>query len=118
MLNSTRFGTLLPLTPPQADTDILGQANSRTTRRSLEQLLDFSERRTPVGTAVGWTQSRLKECIGIAVRDYKFDVFAAKLIQLCETNDAIDTRFELETSRGRLQAIRSRSGSYSFRFVS
>lgn len=120
MFNATRFGRLLSLTPPKADTDIPRQADSRTIRRStrsLEQLLNCTERKTPLGTDAAWAQLRLKECINIAIRDLKFDVIAAKLVQVYEPNDPNDMRFELETNRGRLQAIRSRSKRYSFRWL-
>lgn len=118
MFNATRSGRLLPPTPSQADRTSPVQADSRTIRRSLEQLLNSSERKVPQGIAAGWAQLRLKECIDIAARDLKLDVIAAKLVQVYEPNDPNDMRFELETIRGRLQAIRSRSRSYSFRWLS
>jgi hypothetical protein len=118
MFGATRFRRLLPPTPPPADTDIRSQADSRTIRRStrsLGQLLNFSDCKASLGTASA--QLRLKECIDIAARNLKFDVIAAKLVQVYEPNDHNDMRFELETRRGRLQAIRSRSSRYSFSYV-
>jgi hypothetical protein len=98
-----------------------GQENAastaKSTRRStrfVELLNSPSPRKTPLGVDTAWAL-KLKDAVNAAVRELHVQVLSAKPI--CNDDDTGDSgimRFELETDRGPILAIRSREGAYSF----
>ena len=88
-------------------------------RRSarLEHLLTAPvSRKTPLGTDTGWA-FKLKDVVDTATRELQLKVHAAKPTQVCEPNDPNDMMFEMDTDKGRLQAVRSRAGVYTFNWL-
>jgi len=94
------------------------QATSKSTRRSTRfvELLNTpsTTRKTPLGVDTAWAL-KLKDAVNAAVRELHVQVLSAKPI--CNEEDAGNSgimRFELETDRGPVEAVRSREGVYAF----
>ena len=88
--------------------------SSRRSTRFVELLNSPSPRKTPLGVDTAWAL-KLKDAVNAAVRELHVQVLSAKPI--CSDTDAGDSgimRFELETDRGQVEAIRNREGIYSF----
>lgn len=73
-------------------------------------------RKTPLGTDTAWAL-KLKDAVDTVVRELHVEVRAAKPMQAFELPDPNDMLFEIETDKGMLQAIRTRSGKFNFRWM-
>jgi len=58
--------------------------------------------------------SRLKNVSEAAIRELKVEVRSARVVEAYDETDRDVALFELETNRGQIRAILSRSGQYSF----
>ena len=73
-------------------------------------------RKTPMGTDTAWAV-KLKAAVDSAARELDVEVHSAKPVCVFDSSDPNDMLFELETERGRVHAIRSRSGAYTFKWM-
>ncbi len=82
---------------------------------TLERLMDEPRisRKTPVGTDTAWAL-KLKTCMDTVARELQIEVRGAKPVHSFSTPDSRDMLFEVDTSRGPLEVIRSRSGEHTF----
>jgi hypothetical protein len=87
------------------------------TARFSELLSAPTSRLTPMGHDTAWAL-KLKAAVDNAVRELNVEVLSAKPVAVFDSSDANDMLFELDTERGRVQAVRSRSGEYTFKWVS
>ena len=85
--------------------------------RFSELLNAPSVRASPLGRDTAWAL-KLKAAVDSAVRELDVEVLSAKPVCVFDSNDPNDMLFELDTERGRVEAVRSRSGEYSFRWIS
>jgi len=95
--------------------------NARRPSRSerLTSFLNSGPRKdTPLGNDTAWAL-KLKDAVASAVRELNVEVHAAKpvLTPPQPATDHTDMVFELDTSRGRLQAVRSRTGTHEFQWL-
>ena len=89
----------------------------KASKSNPERLAHLLETRTgpsaPRKSETGWTK-RLKEVSEAAEKELGVQVRSARLIHVYEHTDRDAALFELESDRGMLQAILSRSGEFSF----
>lgn len=57
---------------------------------------------------------KLKQVSEAAAKELQVEIVSARLIHLYEDTDRDAALFELESERGKIQAILSRAGTYSF----
>jgi len=86
-----------------------------------ERLTSFLNTRgrkdTPLGNDTAWAL-KLKDAVTSAVRELNVEVYAAKpVLTQPQPDDHTDMVFELDTNRGRLQAVRSREGTHEFQWL-
>ena len=91
--------------------------SSRKSARFSELLNTPTSRATPLGTDTAWAL-KLKAAVDNAVRELDVQVLSAKPVCVFGPSDPNDMMFEMDTERGRLQATRSRSGEFSFKWMS
>lgn len=70
-------------------------------------------RPTASQSEAGWAL-KLKQVSEVAAKDLGAEVVSARLVHVYEYTDRDAALFELETDRGRVQAILSRTGEYTF----
>ncbi|MGD0090687.1 MAG: hypothetical protein ABSE73_12275 [Planctomycetota bacterium] len=91
-------------------------ASGALTARVSELLNTPASRKTPLGIDTAWAL-KLKATVDHAARELEVQVHSAKPICVFDSSDPNDMLFELETERGRLHAMRSRSGAYTFKWL-
>lgn len=87
-------------------------SSSRRSTRVVENLNAPSRRPTPLGVDTAWAL-KLKDAINAAVRELHVQVLSAKPI-CTDATDSGNMRFEMETDRGPVVAVRRRDGTHSF----
>ncbi|MCY3022687.1 MAG: hypothetical protein NTW87_27220 [Planctomycetota bacterium] len=97
-------------------TDHSRTESSKKSARIAELLNAPASRRTPSGTDTAWAL-KLRAAVDVAVRELDVQVLSAKAVMIFSSDDQNDMLFEMDTERGRLQAIRSRSGVHTFRWM-
>lgn len=85
--------------------------------RFSELLNAPSTRATPLGSDTAWAL-KLKAAVDSAVKELDVEVLSAKPIAVFDSSDPNDMLFELDTERGRVQAVRSRDGGHTFKWMS
>src|SRR5438309_885153 len=86
--------------------------SARRSARMVELLNDSPRRKpTPLGVDTAWAL-KMKDAINAAVRELHVQVLSAKPICTDGVSDSGNMRFELETDRGPIIALRHRDGSY------
>ena len=73
-------------------------------------------RKTPISIDTAWAL-KLKATVDHAARELDVEVLSARPVCVFDSSDPNDMLFELETERGPVQAIRSRSGEYTFKWM-
>ena len=98
--------------PLDPSTSTLRRPSSRyiAFERLMEQPL---QRKTPTGTDTAWAL-KLKNCVDTVVRELHIDVVSAKPIKCFGDQDTRDMMFEVDTARGPLEVVRTRSGEHTF----
>jgi len=107
--------------PPRMSTAMSEQPSqpSNSARRSArfaEMMNSPTRRPTPLGTDTAWAL-KLKDAVDAAVRELHVQVLSAKPVRMYDADNPNDMLIELDTDKGRLQAIRNRAGVHSFQWV-
>ena len=86
---------------------------------TLERLMaePATNRKTPIGTDTAWAM-KLKNCVDAVARELQINVLAAKPVRCFDPLDARDMLFEVDTSRGTLEVLRSRTGEHTYNWKS
>jgi len=92
------------------------RTSTRRSRRVTELLNEPCSRKTPLGTDTAWAL-KLKDAVAAAVCELHVQVLSARPVCAYAAGDANDMLFELETDRGKLQAIRTRAGKHVFNWL-
>ena len=95
---------------------LINQRPSNRFNVTLERLMDapVRERKTPImGTDNAWAL-KLKTCVDTVAKELHIDVLGAKPIKCFGANDSRDMLFEVDTSRGSLEVIRTRAGEHMY----
>ena len=106
--------SIFPLEP----TVIRPRPSSVRCTATLERLMEEvpCKRKTPIGTDTAWAL-KLKDAVDTAVRELHVQVLSAKPVHMYDADNPNDMLIELDTDKGRLQAIRNRAGVHSFQWV-
>src|SRR5688572_3783376 len=95
----------MPEEPSQSDP----KKSARRSARFAEMMNSPTRRPTPLGTDTAWAL-KLKDAVDTAVRELHVQVLSAKPLRMYDADNPNDMLIELDTDKGRLQAIRSRAG--------
>jgi len=90
--------------------------SARRSARFAEMMNSPTRRPTPLGTDTAWAL-KLKDAVDAAVRELHVQVLSAKPVRMYDADNPNDMLIELDTDKGRLQAIRNRAGVHSFQWV-
>lgn len=107
--------------PPRMRTTMSEQPSqsSNSAKRSArfaEMMNTPTRRPTPLGTDTAWAL-KLKDAVDTAVRELHVQVLSAKPVRMYDAGNPNDMLIEMDTDKGRLQAIRDRAGVHSFQWV-
>ncbi|HLX62639.1 MAG TPA: hypothetical protein VKX17_15280 [Planctomycetota bacterium] len=88
--------------------------NSSRYNIAFERLMEEPvTRKTPMGTDTAWAL-KLKNCVDTVVRELRIEVLSAKPVRCFSEQDSRDMLFEVDTNRGQLEVIRSRTGQHTY----
>lgn len=105
-----RTREIMPEQQPQPN------SSAKRSARFTELMNSPTRRQTPLGTDTAWAL-KLKDAVDTAVRELHVQVLSAKPIRMYDADNPNDMLIELDTDKGRLQAIRNRAGVHSFQWV-
>jgi len=101
--------------PVQKATEAVPTSSRRSARFS-DLLSSPATRKPSLGTDTAWAL-KLKAAVDSAARELAVEVRRAKPICVPEATNPNDMIFELDTSKGKVQATSHRNGKISFRWV-
>ncbi len=82
----------------------------------LADVLNATRGAVMTGSDLGWAM-KLKAAVDCAARELNVEVIAAKPVPMRSSDLDEDMVFVMDTDRGRLQAIRSKSGQHVFHWI-
>jgi hypothetical protein len=92
------------------------QTRPRASVRLMAALNAPEKRQTALGCDSAWAL-RMKDAVDSAERELHVEVITAKPVLTHEPSRPTEMLFELDTNRGRVQAISSRVGTHQFNWL-